>query len=233
VLYHAEPTTLLFGARLSTLERGAEKFWSNLPVDARVENLELTGGMELALNQLKNIFETICTLSETPAFLFDPTEMHISNTSGIALRTMCFPILTKTERRRQSFDESFKLLNGAIFKAWEVYTKKKLPKRTLEVEIEYSEILPRDENAEIDAGLKRLEGGIWSQAELIRRLSHVKDFEKLRVELIADKLSKLAMSREKSMALMGEIFTEKSASLDSFSLTGDDPLLGDEASKDE
>ena len=39
--YHAAPVTVVYGAKIGNLEKGANKMWGGLSKDARVENLEL------------------------------------------------------------------------------------------------------------------------------------------------------------------------------------------------
>jgi hypothetical protein len=39
--YHSSPITAIFGARVSQLEKGANKVWGGLPKDAKIQNIEL------------------------------------------------------------------------------------------------------------------------------------------------------------------------------------------------
>jgi len=48
VEYHSAPITLIYGAKASSLQKGANKVWSGLPKDARVENLTLGADLGIA-----------------------------------------------------------------------------------------------------------------------------------------------------------------------------------------
>ena len=67
--YHAEPITIITGAKASQLERGAKKIWAGLPKDARVENLEggyqgLKQGLEY-MELLKRTMHEMVGIPET------------------------------------------------------------------------------------------------------------------------------------------------------------------------
>lgn len=53
--YHSAPVTILFGAKVSTLEKGANKVWGGLPKDARVQNLELNSDLGASVGYVDSL----------------------------------------------------------------------------------------------------------------------------------------------------------------------------------
>jgi hypothetical protein len=84
VAYHAEPVTVITGAKASNLERGAKKVWSIPSKDASITNLDglvdLDGPLAL-LEHLKRMMHEMTGVPETALGQVQP----VSNTSGVAL----------------------------------------------------------------------------------------------------------------------------------------------------
>jgi hypothetical protein len=227
--YHAEPTTIIFGARASTLERGANKVWSGLPADAKVENLELkNANLEHIYKYLEILREQMLSLSNTPQIAIDNKDYSISNTSGVAIQMMFQPLIEKSDRRSLCFTSAVSKLNQLIIIAERDIIKRgdwdkmadDMP-RLMESWVEYTSPLPRDEQAELDAAVKKVELGVWSKAEAIRRVSGVKNIDLLILELIADKREELAMAYENQRAVSGERPSSLAAFLGSIVLNSD------------
>lgn len=88
--------------------------------------------------------------------------------------------------------------------------------------------LPRDEAAEVDIALKKLEAKVWSHAETVRRVGKINDTERLATELAADRLAEWTDALNKARALEANPINAKAAFLGSLFLSED---LLDEASK--
>ena len=210
IKYHAEPTTIIFGAKASSLEKGANRVWSNLPVDAKVENLELKSNLEASYAFLQHIQETISKVSSTPEVAFDSKNFSLTNTSGLAMQMMFQPLIEKTGRRQITYTKGFCEVNRLILIAMKEILGINIEDLAddqdslYETYIQYSTQLPRDEQAELDSALKKKEMGVWSQAELIRRVSGVNDYNKLIIELLADERKDLALKYENQKAVSGE-----------------------------
>ena len=210
IKYHAEPTTLIFGAKASALEKGANRVWSNLPENSRVENLELKSDLSATYEYLKHIQETISKLSSTPEVAFDSKNFSLTNTSGLAMQMMFQPLIEKTVRRQLTFSKGFCEVNRLVLVAMKKVLGLDIEdladdrNKLFETYIQYTSQLPRDEQAELDAALKKKEMGIWSQAELIRRIAGVEDYNKLVLELLADSRLDLALKYENQRAVSGE-----------------------------
>jgi hypothetical protein len=96
IAYHSAPTTLVFGARVQGLTRGANKIWGNLPKDGEVKNLELKTDLKAANDHLAKIKEDLHVCSGVPE-IAQGTHQAISNTSGIALHTMYLPLIERAD----------------------------------------------------------------------------------------------------------------------------------------
>jgi hypothetical protein len=211
IKYHAEPTTVIFGARASKLEKGAKKVWSGLPVDARVENLAYNADLAAVYAYLNNIENTIYKVGCIPSVMFQlhgDGGMSVSNTSGLAMQMMYQPLIDKVNRKKESFTTSFKRSCEIIGKAFEVLGTdlEELaddPEHLLEMSPEFSDPLPFDEVAAMDADTKKLAVGVTSQAALLRKYNPGEDTQRLTIEILADRVSTMLMENEKARMLQG------------------------------
>lgn len=211
IKYHAEPTTLIFGVKAGDMERGAKKVWSNLPTDAKVENLKLDGDLEASNTYLDRLERMIGELSNTPKVMFDSDGLRISNTSGLAMQMQFQPMIDKTRKRRTTFTKGIKSVNRLILKGFEILgvdltqlgDNVDSPADIYCTDCEYTSPLPRDEQAELDAAAKKIELKVWSRAEAMRQLSGVNDFRRLVLEVMADERAALAMKAEEQKAAAG------------------------------
>lgn len=210
IKYHAEPTTVIFGARASTLEKGANSVWSGLPVEARVENLELQSDLAATYAYLDVLKANIMEFSSTPKVAFDSFDVKVASASAAALELMFQPLVEKTRRRRVTHEAGINEVNRLIILFHSIIIGDDItlladnPATIFDTNVEYSSPLPRDEAVELDTAIKRFNAGVWSRAEMIRRVSKVRNHERLIVELIADKRAMLAETFEKQKALLGE-----------------------------
>ena len=116
VNYHAEPTTVIIGAKASQLEKGANKIWGGLPDKAQVFNLEggaqgLNGALEL-LNQLKQRMHELTGVPESALGQMQP----ISNTSGVALSIMFQPLMNKWQQKVALYSRGLERVNELALK---------------------------------------------------------------------------------------------------------------------
>jgi hypothetical protein len=209
IKYHGEPTTIVYGARLSQMERGANKVWSNLPPpdQARVENLEMKGDLTAIDKHLGRIEHRIYHLAKTPKQCYDSEGLAISNTSGVAMQLMFQPIIEATIEEQDGYSKGISQGNKIIAAIHENVFGEDLsaladnPETYLDIQVSWASLLPRDEQAEIDVAEKKRALGVWSRAEAARRLSDVNDTERLAMELAADDRYDIAIASEKAKAL--------------------------------
>ncbi len=208
IKYHAEPTTLIFGAKAGDLDKGAKKVWSNLPMEAKVENLVLESDLTASFSYLDRLERQISELCCTPRIVFDPKELAMSHTSGLAMQMMFQPIIEKNRKRQVNWEKGISDANKLILKGHELlgYNLTELADKPEELyctSTEFTSPLPRDEVSEMDMAQKKITAGVWSQAEAVRRLSGVNDSRRLALELAADKRAEIAIAAETARAEQG------------------------------
>lgn len=114
--YHAEPITIITGAKASQLERGAKKIWAGLPKEARVENLEggyqgLKQGLEY-LEMMKRTMHEMVGIPETALGQSQP----ISNTSGVALSIQFQPLMNVWSQKVTQYGQGIQRINDLIIR---------------------------------------------------------------------------------------------------------------------
>jgi hypothetical protein len=113
--YHAAPVTIITGAKVSNLEKGAKKVWAGLPEKAQVYNLEnavnLEGPMGF-LNMLKIAMHEMTGVPETALGQAQP----ISNTSGVALAIQYQPAMIKYSPKKIQYSVGFNKVNEFVLR---------------------------------------------------------------------------------------------------------------------
>ena len=114
--YHAEPITIITGAKASQLERGAKKIWAGLPKDAKVENLEGGfQGLEGALRYLELLKRTMHEMVGVPETALGQIQ-PISNTSGVALSILFQPLMNRYRQKVTMYGEGIQRINELILR---------------------------------------------------------------------------------------------------------------------
>lgn len=108
--YHGAPVTVIFGARVQNLERGANKVWGGLPTDAKVENLELSGDLSAAVGFFSILKKSMHEVGCVPEASLG-SERAVSNTSGVALHIENMPLIEKTALKTISYGDGLRRLN--------------------------------------------------------------------------------------------------------------------------
>lgn len=205
--YHAEPTTVIMGGRLSDLQRGTGKIWSGLPQDAKIETLKLEGNLGIVDNQLKRLEEHIYRTARTPRIAYDSEGLSISNSSAIALQLLFQPLVEATHELTEDISPGIEQGSALMLLMHKVFMNEDLTlladdaERALEVTMEFKSIIPRDEAAELDMLIKKKEAGLISEAACLRQLAENNDTERAALELGADRMQELVSAYEKARAL--------------------------------
>lgn len=208
IRYHAEPTTVIFGAKASKLEKGAKKVWSGLPTDARVENLAFTADLKSTYDYLGNIEEQIYKVASIPGVLFKP-DRAMSHTSGAALKMTYEPLLELTDRKVQAFTAAARRVNRLILLALDFLGMEGAPalgeieEIIRDIKPSFPDPLPYDETAQLDLDIKKLNSGVISLSDFIKKYNPDADMEKLTAALVADAFYRIAAKREEAVALQG------------------------------
>lgn len=214
--YHAAPVTMVFGAKIGNLEKGANKLWGGLPKDSRVENLELHSDLNASGNYLATTKREMCEVGGVPETVLGGAE-SISNTSGVALQYMNLPLIEKTRLKRQSTEDGLErvnemiifisLLEGLIAKPAEATLRD-----FLHTEVELPNTLPKDTLLELQQIQMELGAGLETRAGALKRLGR---------ENIEAKLAEIDKERKEHPEYFGGESTE--AQLNSGFLNGQTP----------
>lgn len=128
--YHGAPITVVFGASIRNLERGANKIWGGLPVNAKVENLSLDGDLSASIEYyslLKKAMHEIGGIPETSL----GAERAVSNTSGVAMHIENLPLIEKTHWKIASYGAGIKRVNRLVLLTALIYGLIDLPSKVV------------------------------------------------------------------------------------------------------
>jgi hypothetical protein len=185
--YHAAPITLIFGAKARQLEKGANKIWSGLPANAKVENLKSEGNISEAKEFLKDIKTWMHELAGIPEKSLGG-ERKISNTSASSLAIDFEPIIEMADDVRYYFDEGIKKVNELIIDIG-IYTgaiSTSLEEPELyEHEIEHGALLPRDRSIDLNDITTEVNSGFESTKGAMERLG-VRNIEAKKKEILEE-----------------------------------------------
>lgn len=108
--YHAEPTTIVVGAKASQLEAGAKKVWSGLPKEAQVYNLEMMSDANLVREFLVCLKQAMHEMTNIPITALGQ-EQPVSNTSGVALQIQYQPMMMKFDQKTTNYGAGLEKIN--------------------------------------------------------------------------------------------------------------------------
>lgn len=144
VAYHAEPITVITGAKAANLERGSKKVWSIPSKDASVTNLdglvELDGPIEL-LDQIKRMMHEMTGVPETAL----GQVQAVSNTSGVALAIQYQPMMHRYNLKKMVYETGLKKINELALRTLFLFEPE-----TLTYDPDTEGILEEDQDEEID-----------------------------------------------------------------------------------
>ena len=151
--YHSAPITLVYGAKIGNLEKGANKVWGGLPKDSKVENLGLQGDLTAAVNYIADVKTAMCEIAGIPENVLGGAAA-ISNTSGVALQYMNLPLIERTRVKRGCSARGLERVNKIILSIALEHGLIEKPeniqmKDFLRNEVEIPDTLPKDELVEL------------------------------------------------------------------------------------
>ena len=111
--YHAAPITVVYGAKIGNLEKGANKVWGGLPKDARIENLESISDLPASNHYISSLKTDMCEVAGIPETVLGGAKA-ISNTSGVALQYMNLPLIERTKVKRALTKTGIEKINKII-----------------------------------------------------------------------------------------------------------------------
>lgn len=172
--YHSAPVTLVFGARVGDLQRGANKVWGGLPKDGNVKNLELNSDLTASNNYISGGKRAMHEIGSVPEGSLGG-QQSISNTSGVALQYANLPLIERTTMKRSSTKEAIEKINKLILLVAEkenIITKpSELSRRDFfDNNVTLTNNLPKDELIEIQKIREEMLLGIENRKGAMKRL---------------------------------------------------------------
>ena len=112
--YHASPVTVIVGAKIQNLEKGAKKVWGGLPKDSQVFNLEGgASGIQGALQYLESLKRSMHELMNIPETALGQTQ-PIANTSGVALSIQYQPLMNRWSQKTSVYGKGLERINELV-----------------------------------------------------------------------------------------------------------------------
>lgn len=180
--YYSAPITILYGAKVSSLEKGANKLWGGLPKDARVQNLELQsdlGASNMYRMDLKTAMHEIGGVPEGAL----GGKQAISNTSSVALHIANSPIIERVRVKRSYTTKGIQQINKIILY---ISKEEKLIEQPSNMsnrdfyttKIHFPDILPKDRLLELQQIQLEMSQGLEYRAKAMERLGKedIKDY---------------------------------------------------------
>lgn len=172
--YHSAPVTLVYGAKIGNLEKGASKVWGGLPKDARVENLELQGDLEASVSYTNSVKTSMCEIAGVPETVLGGASA-ISNTSGVALQYMNLPLIDRTNIKKLCTINGLQEINKYITYLSLKHGLIKKPdnismKDFLKNEVKIPDTLPKDELIELQKIQQEMLLGLECRHSAMQRL---------------------------------------------------------------
>lgn len=172
--YHAAPVTIVYGAKVGNLEKGANKMWGGLAKDAKVENLELKGDLSASSGYTADLKLSMCEVAGVPQTVLGGAP-SISNTSGVALQYLNLPLIEKTNVKRANTENGLEALNRLIILIASLEGMVKKPESVPARDFFYSEVeipdtLPKDTMIELQTLQQEMKMGIESRRGAMKRL---------------------------------------------------------------
>lgn len=172
--YHSAPTTVIFGARAANLEKGANKVWSGLPVTARVENVALASDLPAAnvfMDSLRKMIKETSGVNDAAI----GADLAISNTSGVALHTRFYSMMSKALLKWSSWTPAIKSM-ALIVLRWGKYLNQiefddgMLLKFNRVICVSFTSNLPKDELLEIQKNHEGVKNGLLARTKALGNL---------------------------------------------------------------
>lgn len=172
--YYSAPVTVLYGAKVTSLEKGANKMWGGLPKDARVQNLELQSDLGASNNYRADLKTAMHEIGGVPEGALGGKQA-ISNTSSVALHIANSPIIERVRTKRNYTAEGIRQVNKLILyiaKKEELITQ---PEGIDNVDfysttVTFPDILPKDKLMELQQIQIEMKQGLEYRKKAMERL---------------------------------------------------------------
>ena len=111
--YHAAPITVVTGAKIGNLEKGANKIWGGLPKGSTVQNLSMGTDLGASSHHVEFLKKAMCEVGALPQSALGGAEA-ISNTSGVALHIAQAPLVDLIRCKKNETEKGLRELNRMI-----------------------------------------------------------------------------------------------------------------------
>ena len=190
--YHGSPVTIVKGAKLTQLERGANRIWG-LPENASVENLALSGELSASLEYLQIIKKAMHEVGGVPEIALSSNVNNRETGASVSMRYM--PMLESRKVKIQSYGLGIRLVNRLFMKITALADPTfgrlfdKLNKMNkYRNEVLFPSPLPRDESIELDRAMKRLDLGLTSKRhEMMKMGLSQREIDKMKEDIKIEK----------------------------------------------
>jgi hypothetical protein len=186
--YHGSPVTIVKGAKLTQLERGANRMWG-LPENAEVENLALNGELSPSMDYLDRIKKAMHEIGGVPEIALTSNINNRETGASVSMRYM--PMLESRQVKVQTYGAGLRLINRLIMKitalanndfgrAFDLLNENNKYRN----EIIFPSPLPRDESIELDRATKRLDIGLSSKRFEMQKMGmSQREIEKIKEDI--------------------------------------------------
>ena len=172
--YYSAPITILYGAKVSSLEKGANKLWGGLPKDARVQNLELQSDLGASNGYRADLKSAMHEIGGVPEGALGGKQA-ISNTSSVALHIANSPIIERIRVKRGYTATALEQVNKLILYIAlqeNLITKPEhiSNQQFYKTEIKFPDILPKDKLMELQQIQIEMQNGLEYRRKAMERL---------------------------------------------------------------
>ena len=111
--YHSAPVTVVYGAKIGSIEKGANKVWGGLAKDAKIENLTMQTDLGSSNAYIANLKLSMCEVAGIPETVLGGAQA-ISNTSGVALQFVNAPLIERTNVKKALTESGLETVNRLV-----------------------------------------------------------------------------------------------------------------------
>ena len=190
--YHGSPVTIVKGAKLTQLERGANRMWG-LPENAEVENLSLNGELGASMEYLETIKKAMHEIGGVPEIALTSNLNNRETGASVSMRYM--PMLEARQVKVQTYGTGLRLINRLIMKITAIADNafgrefdRLNENNKYRNEIVFPSPLPRDESIELDRATKRLDLGLTSKRHEMQKMGlSQREIEKIKGDIFEER----------------------------------------------
>lgn len=111
--YHAEPVTVITGAKASNLEKASNRLWAGLPKESNVFNLEMASNLAGPMAYMEVLKRSMHEMTGVPETALGQRQ-PISNTSGVALHIEYQPLMNRYQTKTMMYGEGLTRINELV-----------------------------------------------------------------------------------------------------------------------